>query len=124
MWGTVYGRYYCKTVLLTVKTKYTDTILLLYKYKNISYPIADVSSSVVPRASNMRSSFLLLSPVNVADVPETPAHALCTCQYFAHPGGHTRGFRQKTIPDRREQTYGIDAPSRLKGGDLDKNGCL
>jgi len=50
------------------------------------------------------------------------------------------GFRQKTIPDRREfdkpmesgsrvhRLVGFyiprfDAPSRLKGGDLDKNGC-
>jgi len=53
-------------------------------------------------------------------------------------GGHTRGFRQKTNPDRREfdklmesgsrvidfYILGLDAPSRLKGGDLDKNGCL
>jgi len=52
-------------------------------------------------------------------------------------GGHTLGFRQNTIPDRREfDKHGIqvtgnrlagfyipgafDAPSRLKGGDLDK----
>jgi len=61
---------------------------------------------------------------------------LCTCQYFAHPegGGHTPGFRQKTIPDRREFDKlmesgsqvidfgqflypGLDAPSRLKGRD-------
>jgi len=36
-------------------------------------------------------------------------------------GGHTRGFRQKTIPDRRE----FDKLNiRLKGGDLDKNNCL
>ena len=59
---------------------------------------------------------------------------------FAHPvgGGHTRCYRQKTIPDRREFDklmesgsrvidFGrflipglFDAPSRLKGGDLDK----
>jgi len=39
--------------------------------------------------------------------------------------GHIWGFRQKTIPHRREfDIPGIDAPSRLKGGDLDKNGCL
>ena len=55
-------------------------------------------------------------------------------------GGHTRGFRQNTIPDRREfdklmesgsrlidfgfYIPGPDAPSRLKGGELDKTGCL
>jgi len=57
-------------------------------------------------------------------------------------GGHTQGFRQKTIPDRRKFDklmesgarvidFGqflipglFDAPRRLKGGDLDKNGCL
>jgi len=59
----------------------------------------------------------------------------------AQVGGHTQGFRQKTIPDRREfgklmesgsqvidwsvsTSRAFDAPSRLKGGDLDKNGCL
>ena len=60
----------------------------------------------------------------------------CIFQYFARPegGGHTRGFRQKTIPDRREfdklmesgsRVHRLwprfDAPSGLKGGDLDKN---
>ena len=56
-------------------------------------------------------------------------------------GGHTRGFRQKTIPDRREfdklmesgfrvhrlagfYIPGLNAPSRLRDRDLDKNGCL
>jgi len=63
---------------------------------------------------------------------------------FCPPGGaeHTQGFRQKTIPDRREFDklmesgsrvidFGrflipglFDAPCRLKGEDLDKNGCL
>jgi len=53
-------------------------------------------------------------------------------------GGHTHGFRQKTIPDRQLfdklmesgsrvidwpvfKSRASDAPSRLKGGDLDKN---
>ena len=36
----------------------------------MTYPIADASSSVVPSASNISSSFGRLSPVNVADVPE------------------------------------------------------
>jgi len=57
-------------------------------------------------------------------------------------GGHTQVFRQKTIPDRQEFDklvesgsrvidFGrflnpglFDAPSRLKGWNLDKNGCL
>jgi len=49
---------------------------------------------------------------------------------FCPTWGHTRGFRQKTMPDRREfdkimefgiYIAGIDAPSRLRGGALDKN---
>ena len=41
---------------------------------------------------------------------------LCTCQYFARPGGgggHTRGFRQKTIPDRREFDKLMESGSRV-----------
>ena len=37
--------------------------------KCYTYPIAEESSSVVPSASNISSSFGLLSPVNIADVP-------------------------------------------------------
>jgi len=45
--------------------------------------------------------------------------SICTCQYFARPGGrgggdgHTLGFRQKTIPDRQEFDKLMESGSRV-----------
>jgi len=68
-----------------------------------------------------------------------PNCSLCTCQYFAHLGaavGIHRALDRRPILTGRNLTnlwnpgpgyidfYILDAPSRLKGGDLDKNDCL
>ena len=43
-----------------------------------TYPIIELNSSVVPNASNMSSSFALLSPVKVEDLPTNSGHSIMT----------------------------------------------
>ena len=49
--------------------------------KTISYPMAELSSSVDPRASKTLLSLCLLSPVNNAEVPATKYTVHITLHY-------------------------------------------